>query len=243
MKTLYSMLLGVLLLAGISVQAQTAPKMVNGGVVNGKATSLPKPEYPDALRNAGIEGLVGVNVTIGEDGSVILAEADLHDQRVRKAEDGTVIEGAEVDPQLRAAAEHAARSAKFSPTFLSGAPVQVKGKIVYNFVAGSASAISTITKSEPVPGTINGGVLNGKASSLPLPEYPAAAKAVSAGGAVSIQVVIDEDGNVTSAKAVSGHPLLRAAAETAAMGAKFAPTRLAGNPVKVSGVLTYNFVP
>lgn len=243
MKTLYSMLLGVLLLAGISVQAQTAPKVINGGVVNGKATSLPKPEYPEELRKSGIEALVGVNVTIGEDGSVMLAEADLNDQRVRKNDEGTVIE-VPVNPQLRAAAEFAARGAKFAPTLLGGVPVQIKGKIVYNFVAGTASGATMMAaKAETGPNTVSGGVLNGKAKSMPAPEYPPAAKAVSASGAVSVQITIDEEGKVVSATAVSGHPLLRSAAQTAALEAKFSPTFLAGNPVKVSGVLTYNFVP
>jgi len=41
---------------------------------------------------------------------------------------------------------------------------------------------------------------------------------------------------------VSGHPLLRAAAVAAARGARFSPTKLSGQPVKVSGVITYNFV-
>ena len=114
MKTLYSLLLSLLLLTGISVSAQDAPRMVSGGVVNGKATSLPKPEYPEALRNAGIEGIVAVNITIDEQGSVIFAEADLNDQRVRKAEDGSIIE-TPLDAQLRTSAEIAARAAKFSP--------------------------------------------------------------------------------------------------------------------------------
>jgi len=95
----------------------------------------------------------------------------------------------------------------------------------------------------PVPKTVSGGVLNGKATSLPKPAYPAAAKAVRAGGAVSVQVLISESGSVISASAVSGHPLLRAAAEGAARGARFSPTLLSGQPVKVSGVITYNFVP
>ncbi len=99
----------------------------------------------------------------------------------------------------------------------------------------------------PVPGlatkTLSGGVLNGKAISLPAPVYPPAARAVQAGGAVSVQVLIDEKGNVVSASAVSGHPLLRSAAESAARRALFAPTLLSGQPVKVSGVITYNFVP
>lgn len=90
---------------------------------------------------------------------------------------------------------------------------------------------------------VSGGVLNGKAISLPKPPYPAAAKAVRAAGAVTVQVLIDENGNVISATAVSGHPLLRQAAVEAAQRAKFSPTMLSGQPVKVSGVITYNFVP
>ena len=58
-----------------------------------------------------------------------------------------------------------------------------------------------------------------------------------------IDVVIDEQGNVISARPMSGHPLLRAAATTAARQAKFSPTKVAGKPVKVSGQLTYTFVP
>lgn len=94
---------------------------------------------------------------------------------------------------------------------------------------------------ESVPKTISGGVLNGKAISLPEPVYPAVAKASHAGGAVTVQVLIDEDGNVISASAVSGDPLLRESAVSAAYKAKFSPTKLSGQPVKVSGVITYYF--
>lgn len=94
-----------------------------------------------------------------------------------------------------------------------------------------------------VPKQISGGVLNGKATSLPKPPYPPAARAVRASGAVTVQVLIDESGSVVSATAVSGHPLLRAAAVQAARSARFSPTQLSGQPVKVSGVITYNFVP
>lgn len=88
---------------------------------------------------------------------------------------------------------------------------------------------------------ISGGVLNGKAISKPEPPYPAIAKAARAQGAVTVQVEVNEQGQVVSANAVSGHPLLRASAVSAARQAKFAPTLLSGKPVKVSGVLTYNF--
>jgi TonB family protein len=85
--------------------------------------------------------------------------------------------------------------------------------------------------------------LNGKALVLPKPAYPPAARAVRATGAVSVQVLIDESGKVISAYAVSGHPLLRAASVEAARGTKFSPTKLSGQPVKVSGIIVYNFVP
>lgn len=89
---------------------------------------------------------------------------------------------------------------------------------------------------------ISGGVLNGKAVSLPKPAYPAIAKAARAAGTVSVQVTISESGSVISARAVSGHPLLQAAAVQAAQGARFSPTLLSGQPVKVTGVINYNFV-
>jgi TonB family protein len=101
----------------------------------------------------------------------------------------------------------------------------------------------TPTPAPKITGPVSGGVVNGKATSLPKPPYPAAAKAVRASGTVNVQVLIDENGSVISASATSGHPLLRAAAEQAARGARFSPTMLSGQKVKVSGVITYNFVP
>lgn len=89
---------------------------------------------------------------------------------------------------------------------------------------------------------ISGGVLNGRAINLPKPAYPPIAKAAKASGTVVVQVLVDEDGNVVSAHAISGHPLLQAAAIAAARSAKFSPTKLSGQPVKVTGVVTFNFV-
>jgi protein TonB len=61
-------------------------------------------------------------------------------------------------------------------------------------------------KATPPRAPISGGVLNGKALSLPKPPYPQIAKAAHASGTVVVQVLIDENGNVVSARAVSGHP-------------------------------------
>lgn len=90
---------------------------------------------------------------------------------------------------------------------------------------------------------ISAGVINGKATRLVKPAYPPAAKAARASGTVQVQVTVDEDGNVISASAVSGHPLLRQSAVAAARASKFSPIRLSGQPVKYTGVIYYNFVP
>ena len=92
------------------------------------------------------------------------------------------------------------------------------------------------------PGRImRGGQLNGRAISLPKPPYPPAARAVRASGPVNVRVLIDDSGSVIAANAVSGHPLLRAAADAAARNARFPPLGRRGN--RVTGIITYNFVP
>ena len=119
-------------------------------------------------------------------------------------------------------------------------------KGVVTMVGGSNSnATSPVA---PGAGTGNiisapsGGVLNGKAVRLVQPPYPAIARSAHASGQVKVQIVIDENGNVISAAPVSGHPLLTGAAVAAARASKFTPTKLSGMPVKVSGVIIYNFV-
>ena len=95
---------------------------------------------------------------------------------------------------------------------------------------------------EEMARVVSGGVLNGKVASKPQPHYPPAAKMARAQGTVVVQILVDEMGHVAEAQAVSGHPLLRPAGEEAARRARFSPTLLCGKPVKVTGVITYNFV-
>lgn len=92
------------------------------------------------------------------------------------------------------------------------------------------------------PRVVAGGIITGKAVSKPPAVYPPAAKAARVSGTVAVEVEVDEDGNVAKAEAVSGPVLLREAAEDAAREARFTPTRLSGKPVRVSGIITYNFV-
>jgi TonB family protein len=91
------------------------------------------------------------------------------------------------------------------------------------------------------PSAISGGVLNGKATKLPMPPYPAVARLAHASGEVKVEVTVDEEGNVMAARAIAGHPMLQAAAVAAARQAKFSTTRVSGQPTKVQGVLIYTF--
>ncbi|MDQ3684942.1 MAG: TonB family protein, partial [Acidobacteriota bacterium] len=88
---------------------------------------------------------------------------------------------------------------------------------------------------------ISGGLLNGRATNLPMPVYPEIAKRARATGMVTVEVVIDATGKVIAAKAVKGPSMLHQAAERAATQARFSPTLLSGQPVKVAGVINYNF--
>ena len=90
---------------------------------------------------------------------------------------------------------------------------------------------------------LNNNSVNGKATGLATPIFPAAAKAVRAFGEVKVEITIDEDGDVVTAEARSGHPLLRAAAEKAAKKSSFSPTILDKQPVMIVGIIIYNFRP
>lgn len=87
---------------------------------------------------------------------------------------------------------------------------------------------------------ISGGILNGKLVSRPNPVWPPEAREVT--GTVTVQILVDEEGKVIEARAVSGPVQLRQAAVDAAFRARLSPTRLSGQPVKVQGVLVYNFI-
>jgi len=94
----------------------------------------------------------------------------------------------------------------------------------------------------PTTRTVTSIVLVSKVVSMPKPLYPMIAKNAGAQGPVNVQILVDEQGKVISAHAVNGHPLLIGAASQAALQARFTPTVLNGTPVKIQGVITYNFV-
>jgi TonB family protein len=88
---------------------------------------------------------------------------------------------------------------------------------------------------------IYGGILNGKAMSLPKPYYPNSALSSRVSGIVTVGVTINEKGKIVLAGAQNGHPYLQDPSRDAACKAKFTPTYVNGEPVRVQGVITYAF--
>ena len=104
------------------------------------------------------------------------------------------------------------------------------------------SGCDDLEKCKPTPGAAPAVIEISKPLSKPPPAYPPIAKAARAQGSVVVYLIVDEEGKVLAAQAVSGHPLLQLAAVKAAREATFTPTLLDGKPVKLAGRITYNFV-
>jgi protein TonB len=106
---------------------------------------------------------------------------------------------------------------------------------------GETVIVACLEKCKDSKEQIPSGVVVGRAIELKTPAYPAIARAAHASGQVRVQLLIGKDGKVVAAHAVSGHPLLQAAAVNAARESVFAPTTMEGKPVMVSGEVVYNF--
>ena len=111
--------------------------------------------------------------------------------------------------------------------------------------AGASPALVAAIGKAYLAGTtapVAGDVSDARAISRPQPPYPAIAKAARVSGPVEVEVVVNESGEVIWAEAVSGHPLLMQAAVAAARQWRFEPAKLSGQPVKVTGLITFNFI-
>ncbi len=147
-------------------------------------------------------------------------------------------------PASNKAAQVVPQSSLNGETLSAGNTVEVK-----NVASNSTGSPKVVLDSEPPPSAaprpilrpISGGVLNGAATFLPSPVYPDTAKRMRTAGVVIVEVVIDENGKVISAKASDGPSTLREPAVRAALRARFSPTKLTGQPVKVLGTISYKF--
>lgn len=221
----------------VNAVAQTPP--ADSGAKRVAGTVL-KPT--DDIYAAGIEGKLMIGFTVSETGEVkdpiwIAGPIWPCDSSPRRS-----IE------KLVEAAKQNVLSSRFAPAIKDGKAISTSLMITFdldrleNPTEGPATSEKNANGDNP-PRFIHGGVLNGKALYLQKPLYPPEARSKRVAGAVRIQVLIDENGKIISAGAVSGPGMLQWAARDAACSSRFSPTTLEGYPVKVSGVITYNFVP
>ena len=197
-----------------NVYGQTK-KIVEGGIVNGKATYLPKPDYPQEAKDFCASGIISVEVEIDGKGDVISAKAISGDKLLHKS------------------AVEAAQKAKFQQTTNRGVPIKIKGIVVYNFVPENKCIVVGIVNNKalfiPKPQIAN----------LNHPRH----FQIKEEQIVTVQIIIDESGKVVRAKAISGHPLLRGACENSARQATFTPSFINGPPIKIKALLVYKFKP
>jgi len=231
---LISAIVFFLTIAAFDAAAQTpAHSMINAGILNPRAVTMPTPEYPESAREARHGGIVVVNVVVDESGLIISAVADPYDQHTGQNAKPTEAER-RLDPTLTEAAENAARQATFKPFFQKGVPVKFAGKLTYNFIADNSNL-------PPRVGEIYGPLLNSKAVSLPQPEWPAEAAIIKVPVSVVVHITVDETGKVVSATTIAGPNPLRRAAEAAALKAEFKPYLFMNEPVQIRGVIQYEY--
>jgi TonB family protein len=182
-------------------------KCLNVGVVNKRALKVPKPSVN--LSPPKTEAIIAVQIVIDMNGKVTAARA---------------FSG---HPLVRSVFEKAACQAEFSPTFVNGPPVRVRALLVYK-LKPDGSIDTNIEKD-------NIDVIKTPVNLVePLP--PFCNCQFGGDSSVLVEAKIDEQGNVTEAKALSGHPILRKSSENAALKSKFLPTS-----IKAKILISYNF--
>ena len=200
--------------------------------------------YPMVAVESGLSGKVVVAANVDEKGNV--TSADIY------SGPGDVCPGVtRVDVvALQDSAKDAAMRTKFKPARSNGKPVASTVNLNFEFTPPKRSENDEFevtfsaapSKSGNRP-AIKRRVLNNKALTLPIPNYPKAAQTLKAGGVVIVSIMVDKDGSVFAANSISGHPLLKETSRQAACKATFAPLLYDGKPIMVPGLLSYKFTP
>ena len=178
------------------------------------------PAYPEAAKAGNLKGVVDLLVVVNESGTV-----------------SKITVGAG-NPILAKSAIRAVKKWKYRPVLLDGTPIAVSGEVVLTFRGG------------PKPSILESGqsTLRRVACTSPSrllrrvePEYPKVAKIAHVTGNVELEIVIDKQGNVATAKALSGHPMLIESAVNAVKQWKYEPTILGDSAVMVEARVVMQF--
>jgi TonB family protein len=201
--------------------AQKPPVRVGGVVKEPKKIKDVKPVYPDEAKEAGVQGMVILEVVIGKDGSVTSAKV------LRPV------------PLLDKAALDAVEQWKYEPTQLDGEPVDLLMVVTVNFSLKEPAVAAQVPEASPV--RVGGSMTSPKRIVYVAPVYPRIAMEAKIQGTVIIEASVDTDGSVIGAKVLRSAPLLDQAAVDAVGQWKFEPTLIDGRPVQVVTVVTVTF--
>jgi TonB family protein len=234
--------LGLLVTALIVLASSAAAQNAEAKVSNARTLVM-----PDGAEEAGVGGTVIVSANVDKSGKVTRAvvvagpswpcgsQPSKHIDRVRDAVRDNVL-ATTFSPELRSGKPD---GAELLLTFALGE--EFRNSVAQNDFSAALNAGKNPTMMDV--GSIYGRTPKVRAISLPKPPYPSKARAARASGAVPVRVVIDVTGAVVAAGAVGGIQVLQDAAREASCGARFEPTTVDGRPVRVTGVIVYNFVP
>lgn len=146
--------------------------------------------------------------------------------------------------KVKAGVKVSVANARFEPILEKGVPVE--RQVTFTVDLDKNLAKSQRASEAPAEGPskaklVRAGILNGRAMKLLKPTMPIGATAAQP-GPVTVAILLDESGKVVRSGIISGDAVYADAARIAACGSTFRPTTLSGEPVRVSGVLTYMFV-
>jgi len=109
----------------------------------------------------------------------------------------------------------------------------VLGGVLGGVMKGVQPPAPAIAAGPKAPVRVGGEVKPPRLLFGPAPDYPTLARQARLSGVVVIEAIIDEHGNVTGMRAISGHPLLIPAALSAVSKRKYEPTVLDGEPTAI----------
>jgi len=181
-----------------------------------------KPTYPPEAMRAGIEGIVAVEITIGDEGTVTQARV------IRSA-----------NPVFDQAAITAAEQWLFTKP-IEG-PVVRTVELTFSLASGAAGTPRVEVGADADAVRIGGNIKAPNKTKHVSPAYPEIARNARVAGLVILEVLVDRDGRVLDAAVLRSIPLLDQAAIDAVMQWKFVPTLMNGNPVQVIMTVTVNF--
>ena len=198
-------------------------------VIPPKIIDISKPEFPQAAKDAGVNGQVFIVVLVDKKGKVTVKDVFGPNAPCSNLDDPLVA-------AVRESAIEATKKATFQPAQLRGKPIDMGFQLTYDF---DSKEVKQSLDDGSSSNSTNGEVVNGKLISIPKAKYPDVRGVIA--GRVIVRVLIAEDGSVQSVGILSGHPTLRREVLKVVCGAKFQPTLFSGKPVKISGILVYGF--